>query len=324
MKGVIHFDPREQFKMASRGLDFSQDVDWDMVKSYLPEGSDPVMDSPMQISKMRAERDAVRETINRFLDEQEQESSMQCSPTDLTESSDLLADSQMQGENFVSESTPKKPIPPDLLAQLRSHQQWFQTRGKEGKLLDAEGLDLSAMDLFEQSLEEADLYKARFDNTDLRKADLYAVYMIESSFHQALLDEAMLVKAEFTRSTFTRASLRSIQGLRADFWEADLRSADLSNADLRKASFTKANLSGAILRHAVLTRASLRKTNLTGADLTGAHLNGIFLTEAVGIESVKADWIEVGTDEAPKRLEGEAARQWLLDTVSTSPPFREK
>ena len=66
---------------------------------------------------------------------------------------------------------------------------------------------------------------------------------------------------------------------------------------------------------------SLDKANLTGADLTGAHLNGIFLTGAVGIESVKADWIEVGTDEAPKRLEGEAARQWLLDTVSTSPPL---
>ena len=94
MKGVIHFDPREQFKMAFRGLDFSQDVDWDMVKSYLPEGSDPVMDSPMQISKMRAEKDAVRKTINRFIDKQEQESGMQCSPTDLTEGSDLFTDSQ--------------------------------------------------------------------------------------------------------------------------------------------------------------------------------------------------------------------------------------
>jgi hypothetical protein len=35
MKGVIHFDPREQFKMASRGLNLSQDVDWGMVESYL-------------------------------------------------------------------------------------------------------------------------------------------------------------------------------------------------------------------------------------------------------------------------------------------------
>ena len=35
MKGVIHFDPREQLKMASRGLNLSQDVDWGMVESYL-------------------------------------------------------------------------------------------------------------------------------------------------------------------------------------------------------------------------------------------------------------------------------------------------
>jgi len=35
MKGVIHFDPREQLKMACKGLNLSQDVDWDIVKSYL-------------------------------------------------------------------------------------------------------------------------------------------------------------------------------------------------------------------------------------------------------------------------------------------------
>jgi uncharacterized protein YjbI with pentapeptide repeats len=85
----------------------------------------------------------------------------------------------------------KKPIPPDLFTQLRSHQQWCQTRGEEGKQLEAEGLDLSRMDLFEQNLFEADLQMAKFDNTDLRKADRDSASMERCSFHQALLDEAI-------------------------------------------------------------------------------------------------------------------------------------
>jgi hypothetical protein len=35
MKGVICYDPREQLKIASRGIDLSKDVDWNMVNSYL-------------------------------------------------------------------------------------------------------------------------------------------------------------------------------------------------------------------------------------------------------------------------------------------------
>lgn len=162
MHSVIHFDPRKQFKMTCKGTSLLREIDWNMVKSYLPEGSDLVTDSLIQINRMQAERgDAVQEIINKFLDEQEQESSKQCSPTDLTESSDLFLDSQMQGENFVSEDTPKKPIPPNLLIQLRSHQQWCQTLGKEGKQLKAQDLDLSAMDLFEQNFLEADLQKGQ-------------------------------------------------------------------------------------------------------------------------------------------------------------------
>ena len=96
--------------------------------------------------------------------------------------------------------------------------------------------------------------------------------------------------------------------------QADLRHANFSDADLLRASFIQANLSQAVFRRQAHASKLPQKANLTGADLTGAHLNGIFLSGVVGIKSVKADWIEVGTDEAPNRLEGEAARQWLLET----------
>lgn len=35
MKGVIRYDPREQFVASSKGLDLSRDVDWHLVDSYL-------------------------------------------------------------------------------------------------------------------------------------------------------------------------------------------------------------------------------------------------------------------------------------------------
>ena len=35
MKAILDFDPREQFQIASRGLDWEKGVDWKMVDSYL-------------------------------------------------------------------------------------------------------------------------------------------------------------------------------------------------------------------------------------------------------------------------------------------------
>ncbi|MBV9614271.1 MAG: hypothetical protein JO031_02305 [Ktedonobacteraceae bacterium] len=34
MRGILHFDPREQFRLASKGI-ATQEMDWDMVRSYL-------------------------------------------------------------------------------------------------------------------------------------------------------------------------------------------------------------------------------------------------------------------------------------------------
>jgi hypothetical protein len=45
MHGVIHFNPREHFKMTCKWLNLFEEIDWDMVKSYLPEGSDLLADS---------------------------------------------------------------------------------------------------------------------------------------------------------------------------------------------------------------------------------------------------------------------------------------
>ena len=65
----------------------------------------------------------------------------------------------MSSDNLVKEKTMKIPIPPDLLAQLLSHQQYKETQGKEGKKLKAEGLDLSELDLSGRNLSDTDLQR---------------------------------------------------------------------------------------------------------------------------------------------------------------------
>jgi len=35
MRGILHFDPREQLHMAAHGVDFAKEVDWKMVDLYL-------------------------------------------------------------------------------------------------------------------------------------------------------------------------------------------------------------------------------------------------------------------------------------------------
>ncbi len=35
LRGVIHYDPREQFCLASKGTTSLQEIDWKMVNSYL-------------------------------------------------------------------------------------------------------------------------------------------------------------------------------------------------------------------------------------------------------------------------------------------------
>lgn len=35
MRGIIHYDPREQFRLASKGITTAHEVDWNMVDSYL-------------------------------------------------------------------------------------------------------------------------------------------------------------------------------------------------------------------------------------------------------------------------------------------------
>jgi hypothetical protein len=72
--------------------------------------------------------------------------------------------------------------------------------------------------------------------------------------------------------------------------------------DLIRASLANANLRHARLRGADLDEAWLEGAKLYGADFSGAR----------GLAAVHADGIDVGPDDQPDILRGEAAHAWLL------------
>lgn len=95
--------------------------------------------------------------------------------------------------------------------------------------------------------------------------------------------------------------MRRARVVRASFVDADLCEANLSEADLTKANFSGANLEGAIL-----SNAKLKNLILTGARLFSVDLSG-----ARNLDSISAEWIDVGEKGNPMILTGDELEEWL-------------
>jgi len=126
----------------------------------------------------------------------------------------------------------------------------------------------------------------KFDELDLRRADLHNCRFVYCSFKGTNLSDSDLSSSTFYKSnTFERAILRGAslrssrvfypdQGHHAKFSGADLTGADLSETNL-EADFSRADLTGAQVFEALLAGRYPDSTmrQLTGS---GARLNGIF------------------------------------------------
>jgi len=140
----------------------------------------------------------------------------------------------------------------------------------------------------------------------------------EGSFVQTMMDDAQLIEVDATRSDFSEASLQRVQGLSAELLRSNLRHANLAESNFYDADFQKTNLEGANLSYANLRWASLRDACLAYAILTGAQIEGTTFTGATGIQTVEVEWIDVGSEDAPRRLEGKQAKDWLLKVATES------
>jgi uncharacterized protein YjbI with pentapeptide repeats len=209
-----------------------------------------------------------------------------------------------------------KTIPPDLLARIQEHKLWLETFKKEGQQfaqdgIDLRDLDLSGYDLAWVALSDAYLDRALLCGTNLNNAIFY-----NSSFVQAMMDDAQLIETDATGCNFSAASLRRVQGLSAEFYEANLHHANLMASNFYDADLQKTNLEGANFSHVNLRWASLREAHLTHATLTGAQVEGTTFIGVTGIETVEVEWIDIGTEKSPKRLEGALAKNWLLKAAT--------
>lgn len=132
--------------------------------------------------------------------------------------------------------------------------------------------------------------KATFQNSYLRKANLYGVNMnkadlTDSDFSQSNLMGASLVGAQLSGTTFDEANLEQANLQNAIIWTASFNKAQLWGANLNaalfiKASLRNADLSGTNLSEAVFVEADLRNAQLGEADLTGAFFQGVDLIGA--------------------------------------------
>nr|BBH93427.1 hypothetical protein KTA_16260 [Thermogemmatispora argillosa] len=204
-----------------------------------------------------------------------------------------------------------RPLPAEVSARLQAHQLWRSSSGSAGQRYRATGLDLHALDLSGSSLQEAILRSCSFSSCQLAHADLSGAVLTGSLFQQVHAPAASLSQAICWQTLWLGASLPHLQAERADFSEADLSQADLSASSLRLARFDQARLLGTSFRQANLQQASFFQADLTGADLTGARLWGASFFGATGLESVRADWLDLSPpEEEPKDLLGEPILHW--------------
>ena len=215
-----------------------------------------------------------------------------------------------------------RPIPPDLLARIQEHERWLETFKKEGQQFAEDGIDLRDLDLSGHDLAWIALSDFYLDRALLRRTNLNNALFYEGSFVQAVMDDAQLIETDATGCDFSAASLRRVQGLSAEFYEANLCHANLTASNFYDADFQKTNLEGANFSYVNLRKASLRNARLVYAIFTGAQVKGTTFTGATGIETVEVDWLDIGTEKDPQRLEGALAKNWLLKAATGRAEWR--
>ena len=209
-----------------------------------------------------------------------------------------------------------RPIPPELLARIKAHERWLETTKREGQELAEGDVDLHDLDLSGRHLVMTVLPEANLNRAVLRNANLSNSNLRWASFAEAILDDAWLVETVTDHANFTGASLHAVRGISLEGLEATFQKADLTAGNFYDANFMKANLEYANFSQANLREACFSMAQMAYATLTGASFGHADLAGATGLESAIVEWIDIGEENVPQRLEGEMARHWLLEEAA--------
>ena len=194
-------------------------------------------------------------------------------------------------------------ISEDTMERIRQHQLWYTTEARMGREIDG-CRDFSNANLDGLELMDAWIGSSNFVGSTLRRADLAYSTLAGCDFSGCDMSGLIGPRCNFDEAELERVSL--IGGIlsKASFRRAKLVKADLSGALLGKATFTDADLTGAILAGCELERAWFERTKVSGAVFSGAE--GI---DEAFVRSIDVDGVT---------LDGENAREWLLQAVQTA------
>ena len=192
-----------------------------------------------------------------------------------------------------------------LVNRIYAHQVWEHSDGKAGTQLAELDLDLTDGKLDGLVLRSAHIGGACFTGSSLRNADLAYCILASADFSGCDMEGIALVKSDLDYANAGKANLAG-SNLRKTSWN--------------EASLTEANLSGARLAGARFTDTDLRGANLTGCELIRSRfertrVEGVTFTGATGLEEARIVSIDTGT-----LLEGDAAREWLLNAAKRPGP----
>lgn len=208
-----------------------------------------------------------------------------------------------------------------VIASLREHTKWIESKSQDGKRAVFDGMDLSHLNIWGASLfeevtmrgvsldraicDKADISYADLQGSKLRKAsfkngklacvNLTSVKLSGTSFEGATLSGAHLnsVKAnwvDFRRVSLHKASLRDSYVRDCDFDKANLFGVDATNARLRNCDFYNVTMSEACLRGVDFGRSNLSSANLDGSDITGAILSQT-ITENWSVKGIICEYV---------------------------------
>jgi uncharacterized protein YjbI with pentapeptide repeats len=189
---------------------------------------------------------------------------------------------------------------------LRLDRSWRRTQLLDGGAsLEAEGLDVSGLRLDGACLADGKLTHCNFQDSSLRGADMYYLYMEHCSFRRADMNAAWLHKA---------------QAYDCDFRDADLADAYFGGMDAAGCDFRKADLRGAHLRNFGWIDCDLRDTDMSGARLDWTSFGGCLMAGAdftgatgtvVRLDGEFGRPVNIGSPEKPELLQGDEFLDWL-------------
>lgn len=236
----------------------------------------------------------------------------------------------------------------DLLQNLELFLQSYASKvaAQNGRYPVVEKFDASNQDISSSNLNFGfDLAYIIFDDCNISNSKLDRTNIIESQFQRTNLYHSYFIKSKIFDSDFTGASFQRAQLPRtevnsslvqlANFAESNCLKTQFNHSDMSNTSFDRANLWKTSFSNCRLTQASFRFSNLamtkfsgsdiSSADFTGARITPSVLQGAVGVDSIKADWmISVHEDGTESILDGivlwrwirkEGIKPWLSSTI---------